>query len=45
MLCTLEDSRRVVFVDTPAFPDPDGSADLSAEKKVGKKISDWLKEA
>jgi hypothetical protein len=34
----------VVFVDTPAFPDPDPGYNLS-ETKVGKKISDWLKEA
>ena len=43
--CTFEDSRRVVFVDTPAFPDPILGSNLSAEKKVGKKISEWLKEA
>jgi hypothetical protein len=38
--CTFEDSRRLVFVDTPAFPDP-----LSAEQEVGKKISEWLEKA
>ncbi|KAF8811584.1 hypothetical protein BYT27DRAFT_7183861 [Phlegmacium glaucopus] len=43
--CTFEDSRRVVFVDTPAFPDPYGSSSLSAEKEIGNKISDWLKRA
>lgn len=45
VLCTFEDSRRVVFVDTPAFPDPDGNVSLSAEKRLGRKIGDWLKEA
>ena len=46
--CTFEDSSEVpvVFVDTPAFPDPNsGNASLSAEQKVGKKISKWVKEA
>jgi hypothetical protein len=38
--CTLEDSRQLVFVDTPAFPHP-----LSAKKEVGEEISEWLKEA
>jgi hypothetical protein len=41
--CTFEDSREAVFVDTPPFPDPDGSASLSAEQKVGKNISKWVK--
>ena len=46
MRCTFEDSREVVFVDTPAFPDPNGgNASLSAELRVGKKISKWVKEA
>jgi len=35
----------VVFVDTPAFPDPDGIPSLLAEKEVGEKIDDWLKRA
>jgi hypothetical protein len=43
--CTLEDSRRVFFIDTPAFPDPILGSNRSEEKKVGKKISEWLKEA
>jgi len=38
-----KDSRDVVFVDTPPFPNPDGSANLSTEKKVGKDISEWVK--
>ena len=43
---TLEDSREVVFVDTPPFPDPyDGSTSVSAEQKVGNSISEWIKEA
>jgi hypothetical protein len=47
--CTaFEDSRRVVFVDTPAFPDPYiGNANLPTEEKGGKisEISKWIKEA
>ena len=43
--CTFEDSREVVFVDTPPFPDPyGGNAGVSAEQKVGKNISKWIKE-
>ena len=46
MRCTFEDSREVVFVDTPAFPDPyDGKAGLSGEKKIGNSISGWVKES
>ena len=43
--CTFdsEDSREVVFVDTPPFPNPDGSASPSAEQKVGKDLSEWVK--
>ena len=44
--CTFEDSREVVFVDTPPFPDPyNGNYDLSEEKKAGNNISVWVKEA
>jgi len=45
--CTLEDSRKVVFVDTPAFPNPDvGKVKLSdLEKKEGKKIREWINDA
>ena len=44
--CTFEDSREVVFVDTPPFPDPyDGKSSLSEEQKVGSSISEWVKEA
>ena len=44
--CTFEDSREVVFVDTPAFPDPfDGKISLSTEQKAGKNINEWVKEA
>lgn len=44
--CTFEDSREVVFVDTPAFPNPfDGKTSLSAEQKAGSNISEWVKEA
>ena len=32
-VCTFEDSHRVVLVDTPAFPDHDGDASVSPEKK------------
>ena len=43
---TFEDSREVVFVDTPPFLDPyEGMASLSEEKKVGDGISKWVKEA
>ena len=41
---TFEDSREVVFVDTPPFPDLDGYASVSAEEKVGNDISEWVKE-
>ena len=41
---TFEDSREVVFVDTPPFPDPDGYASIPAEQKVGNDISEWVKE-
>jgi len=44
--CTFEDSREVVFVDTPPFPDPyEGITSLSEERKVGNNISEWVKEA
>jgi hypothetical protein len=44
--CTFEDSREVVFVDTPPFPDPyDGKAGVSEEREVGRDISEWVKEA
>ena len=44
--CTFQDSREVVFVDTPSFPDPyDGYASISAEQKVGNDINKWVKEA
>ena len=44
--CTLEDSREVVFVETPISPDPyDGNTSVSAEQKVGNTISEWIKEA
>jgi len=35
---------RVVFVDTPPFPNPDERM-KDAEKAVEKKIGDWLKKA
>jgi hypothetical protein len=40
--CTFEDSREVVFVDTPPYPHPDVNASTS-EEKVGKAISKWVK--
>ena len=44
--CTFEDSREVVFVDTPPFPDPyDNKAGLSEEQKLGNSISEWVKDA
>ena len=44
--CTFRDSREVVFVDTPAFPDScDVRSSLSTEQKVGGSISKWFKEA
>lgn len=39
---TARDSSRLVFVDTPAIPNPDGSS--SSEKEV-KNMNDWLKKA
>ena len=40
-----EDSREVVLVDTPAFPDPfDNDTSASAIKKVGSKMNRWVKE-
>ena len=42
---TVDDSCRLVFVDTPAFPGIILGHNLSAEKEVGKKISEWLKGA
>jgi hypothetical protein len=42
---TVENSRRVILVDTPAFPDPILGNTFPAAEKVGKKISKWLKEA
>ena len=44
--CTFEDSREVVFVDTPPFPDPyDGNPSSEREKNVANSISEWIKEA
>jgi hypothetical protein len=44
--CSFKDSREVVFVDTPPFPDPyDGEAGVSEERKVGSSINEWIKEA
>jgi GTPase Era involved in 16S rRNA processing len=45
MQCIPEDGRsRIVFVDTPPFPNPDERM-KDAEKAVEKKIGDWLKKA
>ena len=41
--CTFEDSREVIFVDTPAFLDP-YNGNLS-EKNEANRISEWIKEA
>jgi hypothetical protein len=35
---------RIVFVDTPPFPNPDERM-KDAEKATEKKIGDWLKKA
>ena len=46
--CTFKDSREVVFVDTPPFPDPyeGGSlSSLSEELRAGDIINEWIKEA
>ena len=43
--CTFEDSREVVFVDIPAFHDPEGYTSLLTEQKVGNDISEWVKES
>ena len=41
--CTFEDSRAVVFVDTPPFPDP---YDVNpSEKNIANSLSEWIKEA
>ena len=40
--CTFEDSRAVVFVDTPPSFYDDG---YFSEQKVGGSISEWVKEA
>ena len=45
MRCTFEDSREVVFVDIPAFHDPEGYTSLLTEQKVGNDISEWVKES
>jgi hypothetical protein len=39
--CTFENSRRVVFVDTPPISN---SYHSSSEKKVGEKINEWLEQ-
>ena len=40
--CTVKGSRRLVFVDTPAIPNPDGYS--SSEKEVRNMI-EWLQKA
>ena len=45
MRCTIQfegSSKKVVFVDTPAFPDP-GCDDTFAGLNVEMKIRDWAK--
>ena len=45
--CTFEDySSEVVFIDTPAFPDPyEGKISLLEEQNAGNQIREWVKKA
>ena len=43
--CTLKEGQpRIVFVDTPPFPNPDERL-KDSERAVERKIGDWLRKA